>query len=161
MKRKMNEKQEAESLFLRKWCLTIIDFIYSDKVIQTDLIELRKQAFSEETKTRYLEQTTPGIYLKGLRQAYNDINDMALNAPNQILEKLNNSLFAQFGKDLSTDSQNISSRLEEIVDRGKIINDEEFRVVEQKVSDISQIDAQSQQIIILNNLLATYYMSKK
>lgn len=157
----MNEKQEAETLFIRKWCLTILDFIYSDNVIHTDVIELRKQAFDEKTKTRYLEQTTPGIYLKGLRQAFNDINDMALNAPNQLLEKLNNTLFTQFGQDLSTYSQNNSSRLEEIVKRGKIINDEEFRFVEQKVSDICQIDAQSQQVIILNNLLAAYYILKR
>jgi hypothetical protein len=64
MKRKLNEKQEAESLFIRKWCLTIIDFLYSDNVIDTHLIELRKKAFDEETKTRYLEKTSPGIYLK-------------------------------------------------------------------------------------------------
>ena len=86
---------------------------------------------------------------------------MALNAPNQLLEKLNNTLFTQFGQDLSTYSQNNSSRLEEIVKRGKIINDEEFRFVEQKVSDICQIDAQSQQVIILNNLLAAYYILKR
>jgi hypothetical protein len=161
MKSKLNEKQEAESLFIRKWCMAIIDFLYSDNVIDTHLIELRKQAFNEETKTRYLEKTSPGIYLKGLRQAYNDINDMAVNAPNQILEKLNKMLFTQFGRDLSTYSKNISTRLEEIVARGGIINDEEFRVVEQRVSDISQIDAQSQHVIILNNLLAAYYVSKR
>lgn len=161
MKRKLNEKQEEEFLFIRRWCLTIIDFLYSNEINDSHLIELRKQAFDEETKTRFLEKTSPGIYLKGLRQAYNDVNDMALHAPNHILRELNNMLYLQFGRDLSIYSKNISSQLEEILKRGKIINDDEFRLVEQVVSDISQIDDQSEQAIIYNDLLTAYYISKR
>ncbi|RFZ81466.1 hypothetical protein DYU05_19500 [Mucilaginibacter terrenus] len=154
----MNAHQEAEFLFLRKWCVAVIDAIYSHNTTHTELINLRKQAFEEETKAKYLEQATPGTYLKGLRQAYNEINAIALNAPDQLLKELNNTLFTEFGKDLSTCSSDMSSGVEQIINRGKIINDEEFGLIEQKVSDISQIDANSSKIQTLNKLLATYYL---
>jgi hypothetical protein len=157
MKKKLNEKQEAESIFITKWCLTIIDFIYSNNSVNPHLIKLRKQAFSDETKTKYLEQTSPGIYLKGIRQAYSDVNEMAKDAPKQILEELNKILRNKFGKDLSTYSQDISSRIEEILKRGKIIDDDEFKIVEEKVSELCQIDPQLLEVTTFNNLLSVYH----
>lgn len=157
MKKRLNEKQEKGILFIKEWCFTIVNFIYS-KSNNTDsfITEMHKEIFSEETKQKYLKETSAAIYIKGVREVYNDTNEWAKGLLQNDLEELNRILLKKFGKDLSIHFQKIYK----ITKRGKIINDDEFRLINEKVDELCQTEPESQEIGKLNKLLLVYEEKK-
>lgn len=161
MKKKLNAEQELESLIIKEWCVTIINFIYSKHKTNSQLYETYKETFSEITKIKYLEKTSPSIYMRSIKQAYNDVNEWAYGLSANDKEELNNELQNKFGKDLNTNSRNISKQISIIIKKGKINNDDEFRMINERVNEICRTDSKSIEIDKLNKLLLTYEQSKK
>ncbi len=162
MNKKLTEKQEAESLFIREWCLTIIDFVYLP--ITKDLsalIEMRKEALGEEMKKAYLEKVTPSIYMKGLKEAFNDLNGTARDLPPKLLEELNKILRDKFGKDISTYSLSDMKQIVKITNRRKIVNEDEFRLINERVNELCEMDSESSELEVLNGLLSMYELQQK
>ncbi|MGJ1446711.1 hypothetical protein ACR79S_12390 [Sphingobacterium spiritivorum] len=156
MKKKLNEKQETEAKFLKDWSIVVIDFICSKYSEQTFFGEMFKEAFSEETKQRYLKELNPSIYLKGLRMAFNDVNEMALDGTPAMHEELNKVLRSKFGKDLMTYSKNIHKKITQIIGKGEISNENEYRLIMSYIDSIYNIESKQDELSKLNLLLATY-----
>ncbi len=161
MKKNLNAEQEIESLWIREWCLTIIDFIYSKDKTNANFYETYKETFSENTKHRYLEKLNPSTYIKGLKQAYNDMNEWAYGLSITDVEELNKILQDKFAKDLNTNSHNIPKQISKIIKRGKINNDDEFRMINEKVNEICQTSPKSSELDKLNQLLLKYEQNQK
>lgn len=153
MKKKLSEKQEIEATFIKDWCLIVINFIYSKYSEQMTFGEMFKEAFSEETKLRYLKELSPSIYLKGLRMAFNDTNEMAMDAPYSIQEELNKMLRNKFGKDLNTYSKKILREISKIKTKEDISNIKEYRLVQNYIDDIRNDEAKVEELNILNSLI--------
>ncbi len=155
-KREFIENQETEYLFLTTWCLNVLDYIYNNYPIDQALKDLHRQAFSAETKNKYLDQVSPSLYLKGLRQAFRDTNEMAKDMPSHQLNELNKILKDKFGKDLNDDFRNNLTRIKSVLKRGKIVNDEEYEIIERRVDELCQTNNASTEIKSLNGLLINY-----
>lgn len=153
MEKKLSEKQEIEATFIKDWCLTVIDFIYSKYSEQTSFGEMFKQAFSQETKERILREASPSIYLKGLRMAFNDTNEMAADAPSSMQEELNKVLRDKFGKDLITYSKKVQKKITKIKELGKISNENEYHLVMSYIDSIYHDELKRDELKILNHLL--------
>lgn len=157
MKKQLNEKQQAEAAFICQWCLSIIEFIYPPEGQFAEMTAQFKAVFSKETELRYLEKTTPGIYIKGMRMAFRDLNEMAQETPADILTRINQTLRNKFGKDLTTYARSTQAQVKKIIKRGKITTDEEYQLLETRVSDLCQMDPRPDGIDVLNELLGKYY----
>ncbi|MFT3946515.1 MAG: hypothetical protein QM763_06025 [Agriterribacter sp.] len=160
MKKKLNATQEAESSWIREWCITIIKFICSKNETSRYILEIYKESFSEDSKNKYLEKASPSIYIKGLQQAYKDTNEWALGLPKTDIDELNSILRAKFGKDLNTYSKQNIKTIAKIVARGKINNGDEFRIINEKVNEICQTNPDSPELDNLNRLLLVYEKSR-
>lgn len=156
MEKKLNEKQEIEATFIKDWCTIIIDFIYSKYSDQTSFGEMFKQAFNKETKERILREVSPSIYLKGLRMAFNDTNEMAIDGPLTMQEELNKILRDKFGKDLMTYSKKIQKKINQIKEVGKISNADEYRLIMSYIDSIHQDKSKEDELKILNHLLINW-----
>ena len=150
MQKSLTEKQEAEALFIKNWGLTIIDFISSkSNAADHSFFEMYKDAFSEETMQRLLNQVSGARYMRGLKQAFNDINQLANEWTNEWtnstrendlrksqLSELNKILLAKFGRTLVDEDKETEGRIEKIIKRGKINSEEEYRIILTKVDEI-------------------------
>ncbi|MGD1318732.1 hypothetical protein [Chryseobacterium sp. 2R14A] len=156
MEKKLNEKQELEATFIKDWCLTVIDFIHSKFNVDKSFTEIHKDAFSEETKQRYLKELSPSIYLKGLRMAFNDTNEMAMDGSPVVQEELNKLLREKFGKDLITYSKKVQKKINKIKEVGKISNEDEYRLIISYIDSIHQDGSKGDELKLLDSLLLNW-----
>jgi|GEM_PF-896414 len=152
----LNEKQEVEAAFIKDWCLTLLEFIYSKYSEQASFGEMHKAVFGEETKQKYLNELSPSIYLKGLRMAFNDTNEMAMDAPPAIQEEVNKILRDKFGKDLMTYSKKIQKKITQIRQVGKISNVDEYSLIMSYIDTIYNEESKREELDILNSLLLSW-----
>lgn len=161
MKKQLNTQQESELFEIREWCHSIIDFFCSIDEKNITLYENFKEALSDENKNNFLQKVSPSVFIKGLRQAKNDINEWASYLPKSDLESLNEMLRIKFGKDLHTHSKDISKQISTVLKRGKINNDDEFRLIEEKVGELCESESELSEIDMFNKLLLAYEDKKK
>ena len=74
----------------------------------------------------------------------------------QALQMLNLKLRQEFGFDLNDFSNRNNKRIQNILKRGVIRNEEEFRLVSDKVEEIYADDSQKELVSKLNDLLGTF-----
>lgn len=153
---KLSEKQETEANFIKDWCITVIDFIYTKFNADKSFTEMHKEVFGEETKRRYLRELNPSMYLKGLRMAFNDTNEMAMDGPPAMQEELNKILRDKFGKDLMTYSKKIQKKITKIKEAGKISNEDEYRLVMSYIDAIYSDESKREELDLLNHLLLSW-----
>ena len=74
----------------------------------------------------------------------------------QALQMLNLKIRQEFGFDLNDFSNRNNKRIQNILKRGVIRNEEEFRLVSDKVEEIYADDSQKELVSKLNDLLGTF-----
>ena len=74
----------------------------------------------------------------------------------QALQTLNLKLRQEFGFDLNDFSNRNNRRIQNILKRGIIQNEEEYRLVSDKVEEIYADDSQTQLVCNLNDLLREF-----
>lgn len=156
MKKSLTQIQENEFLFIKEWCTVILDYIGKRHHINSELIEIYKQAFGDETRSKYLIQFKPSLFMRGLKQAFNDTNEWASELNESDVNELNLLLKNQFGKDLSFYSKEKFRKINQIMKRGKISSDEEFRMINERVNEICQSEHNKSELEKLNDLLLKY-----
>ena len=135
---------------LGRWCLIILESMerfaaqeipmYREVILQTCDVNWKYQ---ERLQAR-----------KGL---LHDTNEWAMEVLNQqALQSLNLKLRQEFGFDLNDFSNRNNIRIQNILKRGVIRNEEEYRLVSDKVEEIYADDSQKQLICKLNNLLGAF-----
>ena len=174
MKKNLNTEQEGEVLFIKNWSLTIIDFIsFKSNLADSPIFEMYKDTFSEETMQRLLSQVSSARYMKGLKQAFNDINQLAnewayewASGPAKDLRKielleLNKILLAKFGRTLVDEDKETEGHIKRIIKRGKINNEEEYRIILAKVDEIYADKSKVDLVQSLNDLLLKYDKARR
>ena len=152
----LTEKQNSEVEFIKDWSLTIINFLKSKLNLDDSFWFDYEQIFSEEIKRKYLTETSPSIYIKGLRMVFNDINEMALDLSLQLQVELNKLLLSKFEKDLNFYSTSLSKKVRQIIKRGEIKNPNEFRLLQSRAELIYENEELKTELTEINKLMVSY-----
>lgn len=151
MKKQLVERFLVDLPLLRDWCLTIEDFIgldYSQLPDECNMRTIILKVFDENWNGKYKKQQR--------KELLHDTNDMAMDLTGGRRKELNNILRQRFGFDLDAFSNLHNKRIQSVIKRGKIKNDEEFILLKDKVEEIYADDNQQELLATLNNLLYQY-----
>ena len=135
---------------LERWCLTILESL--ERFWAEDLSVCREivlKTCDVNWKHKYRVQAR--------KELLHDINEWAMESMNQqVLQMLNRKLRQEFGFDLNDFSNHNNRRIQNILRRGVIGNEEEYRLVSDKVEEIYADDSQDQLVCKLNDLLGAF-----
>jgi len=135
---------------LEKWCLTILESL--ERFWAEDLPEWREivlKTCDVNWKHKYRHQAR--------KELLHDINEYAMESMNQqALQMLNIKLRQEFRFDLNDFSNRNNRRIQNILKRGVIRNEDEFRLVSDKVEEIYADDSQKELVSRLNDLLGAF-----
>ena len=137
-------------VLLERWCLTILESL--ERFWGEDLPMWREivlKTCDVNWKHKYRLQARKGLL--------HDINEYAMESMNQqALLMLNSKLRQEFKFDLNDLSNRNNIRIQNILKRGVIRNEEEFRLVSDKVEEIYADDSQKGLVSKLNDLLGAF-----
>ena len=139
----MEKKDELE--YLNKRSGLIVDFIMS-KNPQDHIFQHYKTVIQNTVKKKDL---------RGMRKLARDTNAWAKALPEKDIIELEKKLALEFGETLSGDKIALKT-IEELLARGTIQTEEEYRVVHEYLQDISEGDPFFERISELDSLLGTY-----
>lgn len=145
MKRKINQNKLEELTFLKEWNETIVKFFV-----------LKSKDTSLEIFHQIINETFNKADLKGMRMIYKDLNEGANDLPLIEFNELNQQLSQKFGTDLTECNNKNLTKIKQIVKKGNINNDEEYRLILNRVEEIYADDNQKEETEILNMLLINY-----
>lgn len=149
---KSNNQELKELSFLKDWSITILDFFISkygnDPLSQT--FQFLQKFY--ETVLKGFDSNN----LRGSRLLYQDLNDWAKDLPPKELEELNQILLEKFGFNLKKYDSKNSAKIKRIIKRGTINNDDEYRLLLDRVDEIYADENTKDEVDILNGLLADY-----
>ena len=135
---------------LERWCLTILESL--ERFWAEDLPlwrEIVLKTCDVNWKHKYR--------LQARKELLHDINEYAMESMNQqALQMLNIKLRQEFKFDLNDFSNRNNRRIQNILKRGIIRNEDEFRLVSDKVEEIYADDSQKELVSKLNDLLGTF-----
>jgi len=143
----LNEKQIKELFHTKDWCLTILDFIISRNKHLPELnifVELINNAYDEQN-------------LRGMRYVIKDINEWAKGMPQSDFVDLNTILQDKFGEDLIISANRDFSKVNQVIRKGKISSDDEYRLLLSRVDEIYNDKSKQNEVSILNKLLARFH----
>lgn len=153
MKKELNQKELEELSFLRDWNWVITDFTFKNET-EESFKEILKQCF------QIINEAFDKKDLRGLRMMYNDSNEMAGDFSPHQLNELNRILRAKFGFDLNGAHDEFLAKINRIVQRGYLKNDDEFRLLYSRVDEIYADDSKKEEVEILEKLMGDYEESK-
>ena len=135
---------------LERWCLTILESL--ERFWAEDLPlwrEIVLKTCDVNCKHKYR--------LQARKELLHDINEYAMESMNQqALQMLNIKLRQEFKFDLNDFSNRNNRRIQNILKRGIIRNEDEFRLVSDKVEEIYADDSQKELVSKLNDLLGAF-----
>lgn len=146
MAKKITEKQLEELEYIKEWCHAIIIFmtkIGGESPIFTQYVEVINDSYQKQN-------------LKGLRYCLKDVNEWAKGLSKKDVEELNIVLENKFGINLSDANNKALKKISTIVKRGKINNEDEYRLLTSRVDEIYANDQKKAELESLNKLLAEY-----
>ncbi len=151
MNKKVSQTKLIEMSFIKDWCLEIMNF------------------FSEV----YPMDETPGVFrqiindasdkgdIRGLRILYNDVNEMAHGVSKSNLVVLNRKLNIKFGMDLDTVKKDNMVRIREMLQKGYLESDDEYRFVSSMIDEIYIDGRRKDKIDAIYKLMDDYEERKK
>ena len=145
MKRKINQNKLEELIFLKEWNETIVKFFV-----------LKSKDNSLEIFHQIINETFNKSDLKGMRMIYKDLNEGINDLSLIEFNELNQLLSQKFGTDLTECNNKNLTKIKQIVKKGNINNDEEYRLILNRVEEIYADDNQKEETEILNMLLTNY-----
>jgi hypothetical protein len=143
MKKGIGTTNELE--YLRDRSLLIIDFLINKNVGDSMMQQFKS----------VIQETYNKGKLKGLKTLSRDMNAWAKGLPKKDIEELEILLEEKFGENLSGDKIT-HTVIKQVLKKGKIESEENFRVVYEYLQDISPTDPFYENTVELENLLETY-----
>ena len=131
--------------YLRDRSLMIMEFILS-KNVGNSLMEQLKSV---------IQETYSNNNLKGLKTLSRDMNAWAKGLPQEDIKELELLLANKLGENLSGDKIT-HTVIKQVLKKGKIEGEENYRVVYEYLQDISATDPFYENIAELDTLLGTY-----
>ena len=144
MKKKLSKEKQEELDFLKEWSFTIAYYFIEIGISNYKL-------FIEAAEKGYKENC-----LKCFQVSITDINIDALELPTDQLTELNRRLKERFGKDLFDMNQKLEKKIQAIIKRKKVRNDEEFRMIAAFLDTIRDVEGREQEVEILEELNFAY-----
>ena len=146
----------SDSQLLQSWCMTIIDYLDHHYPIPEGYKlniydEFRKAIAIVCDDSRKLPHSS-----QQKKELLHDINDWANDLDLQRRLSLNDLLREKFGFNLNDFNAKNDKRIQSVIKRGKVRNEEEFVLLKDKVEAIYDDDSQQALVETLNNLLNTY-----
>jgi len=143
------KKEHIEELeFLTNWCIFIIEF--ENEIFEDEFAEMTISDFNKAK-----EQNN----LKGMRLAFNDMNDEVFDLPKEEFTELNRRLKERFGKTLYDFQKNTDKKIAQILKRRKIRNEDEFRLAQMHIDRIFQETEKEEEWKILEDLCFEFEQS--
>ena len=148
--RRMSGKPPSELTRTKEWCLTILDFMIAE-CSETSFIRQMRGIVLQE----YKQQSR-----RGLQDCIRETNEWARGLPRAQVSELNQLLRDKFGEDLQTEADRDVKRVNRIMKRGRIRNEDEFRLVQARVEDIYADDDKQEEYATLGRLLVDFEMQQ-
>ena len=142
--KKLTPKQKKELEYLKNRSLLIIDYII-DKDSNPIILQMR------ETIKIAFEKND----LKGLKEISRDMNAWAKSLSTEDTKELEKLLAGRFREDLTGDQLTLTI-IQEIIKKGEIRNEEEYRIMHEYLQDISEKDVFFDKRLKLEKLLKGY-----
>lgn len=150
----MVKKKLDEITRLKEWGLTILQYILEISKEENKFFLMERDAIKECDNK---------IKLSQLKMAIKDLNEMASGLNVMYLKELNRRLRNKFGSDLCTIDKRMAKRMESVLKRGKIHNDDEYIRVSEWIDHLLwDPDKENQQsdIATFERLLGEYVEKK-
>lgn len=152
MKKKSDYSNELE--YIKDWCITVINFKLEINETPREVKKLYEPLKNDlisnfNSKDKNIQ--------RGLREAYKSLQEEVGYWPINMKNALNHILYSKFGETIIQDKD---KEIKKVLKRGKINNDDEFRIIDEKVNEICQIDSKSSELEKLNYLLLMYEQGK-
>jgi len=142
---KRNYLTEIE--YLKNWSITALQFMANNnsqlKVFCESVLDTLEHAQLINNKKM----------LQGFEEGVRDFKELAKGLSPSDYNELNAILNEKFGMGLEFDSKKIIAA---IIKRGKIRNDDEYRLIDEQVNELCQTNRQSHEIELLNKLLLDF-----
>ena len=153
MKKELSQKALDELSFMRDWNWAIVDFIVKNE---------NEEAFKEIFKELHqiISITFEKKDLRGMRMMYNDNNEMVRGLSQDKQSELNQILKEKFGFSLERAHDLNLAQINQILQRGYLKNDDEFRLLLSHTDEIYADSSKKKEVEILENLMADYESSK-
>ena len=141
---KLSETQQSELNFLCNWSYVLCDFFDEHKILNS------------KTMREGIEKGKTMGYLSGAKDAYRTINSIANELPQTKLTELNRRLREKFGKDLFDADKKLVQKAKKIAERGKIRNEEEYRLLRSYLDSIEGIAEHEEEYNRLYDIYFTF-----
>lgn len=138
--------------FMGNWCIAILEYMKNS--VPNDPAGF----FSGSIDT--INKAVESNNFQGIKMVYNDTNEMARGLSSMQLEELNKILSQKFGRSLIDEENGIQKKIDQIIERGKMVSDEEFYLVTSYFDELIIADNKTK-IEKLNKILFEYEKSKK
>lgn len=155
-------KKESEYLnemeYIKDWCIAVIDFKLSMNETHSEvkkLYEPLKKGLLENfnSKNKNIQ--------KGFKETYRNLKEEIGYWSETMKADLNIILISKFGETVNQINNANEKEIKNIILRGKINNDDEFRMIDEKVNNICQTMSNSDELDKLNHLLLKYEHDQK
>lgn len=153
MKKELSQKALDELSFMRDWNWVIVDFI-----VKNENEEVFKELFKE--LHQIISITFEKKDLRGMRMMYNDNNEMTKSLSQDKQSELNQILKEKFGFSLERTHDLNLAQINQILQRGYLKNDDEFRLLLSHTDEIYADSSKKKKVETLENLMADYESSK-
>jgi len=137
--------------FIKDWSLEIMDFL--EEVYPTDE--------TSEAFRQIINDASDKGDISGLRILYNDVNEMAHGVSKSNLVVLNRKLNIKFGMGLDTVKKDNMVRIREILQKGYLESDDEYRFVSALIDEIYIDGCRKDKIDAIYKLMDDYEECKK
>jgi hypothetical protein len=131
---------------LRDRCVFIYDFMTKHAPLGPLATQLR-----DAVKDAHAAQN-----LRGLRLIRRDFDEWSKSLPETLREELGRLLNSRFGVDQEREAEAREREVSEILARGRIRNEREYRLVESSVDDLVERRGSDREISLRNELLSRY-----
>ncbi len=146
MVKNITVKQQQELEHIKDWCITIIDFIIKKGGVPIVMTEIKRVVNNSYAKKN----------LRGLRTCSKDLNEWAKGFSDSDVSELNILLTEKCGENLTNETKKTSGKIKQIIKRGKINNENEYRTLLSKVDEIYDDNRKKNEVEALNKLLIEY-----
>jgi len=150
-KERITQKKITEMSFIKDWSLEIMDFL--EEVYPTDE--------TSEAFRQIINDASDKGDISGLRILYNDVNEMAHGVSKSNLVVLNRKLNIKFGMGLDTVKKDNMVRIREILQKGYLESDDEYRFVSALIDEIYIDGCRKDKIDAIYKLMDDYEECKK
>lgn len=142
----LNDKQQFELENSKNRCLIILNFFIS-KGGNSPLFDQFKEIISETYSKKNL---------KGIRILTSDINGWVKGLNQVNIDELNEILHKHYLKGLDDENEEMIIKVSQILMNGKIKNDDEYRLLQNRVEQIYGDNNDCEEVKKINNLLVKF-----